>query len=962
MINILIDRSGKTSKENIFLGNQHENLDETLHFSFPKEYDNFYKYITYSYTNNGCRITGISPLVDDNFIITSKITKCAGVWELNLICKISPVNLDDKVIDLTENNSTKEHIFISNTISACVSGNSIDVEAFNNVAVDENIASLYDSVLALKNRVEENDKLHEQNEAIRKANELERQEAETTRKANESERISAEQLRVSAENTRKADETKRQSNESARIEAETNRDTAESERVNAENQRAEAETARQLAETNRASAENKRASAEANRDNAENERVNAETSRKQAESARVSAETARTQAEVNRVETEKVRASAENAREQAEQSRVNAESQRVTSEATRESAERARVEAESARQQAEQSRVNAENLRVEAEDKRDSVITKLREDVDANTKADGRTQRSLTALWDLNKGISYRFEEDTTKAYQKQIPSGAKLGAVNTIGSRTIVYNQLFTELSETGNNGVVATYADNVMTLNGTAIQNWFNLSQMTEKMNVVGKFYVKMTILKNDDNVNLYYGWLDRGRFFNAFSKGSQSAIANQTEDNLKSNLSTGFSGFDVGTVFNDVKLQIIIVNLTQMFGSGNEPTTAAEFENDFPSDYYPYNEGTLMSMGTKEVVNVGKNIFKCEKFSATGLGGTYRPSLNNSYGTLIDSIEPSNKVTVTQSKIADETNVVSYTNGYFCVSFSPIALNDNYIVSFNITPTKKLIENAKVIILLNGIYNISASYTQDLQVGKTTRLYFSIVKRDNQLKYIEVRNSGVSGVFENFQIEKGDTATTYSPYTEHTYTIPQAIQNIEGYGWGVNNVYNYVDYENKKFYKYVGRVDLSTLQFVYTAYGDNNDLYGFRSPLPQGIKKDDNAFSKTNNLLCSKYPDTPWQDAYRGTDKTISQLSQLIQINDSAFTDVEAFKQSLQGVYLYYELETPIIIDISDVIGDTFQEPFEVEANGSLTFKNVNGDGYRLAVPSNVQYTIKLNEVTS
>lgn len=248
MINILIEKSGKTSKENIFLGNQHENLDETLHFSFPKEYDNFYKYITYSYTNNGCRITGISPLVDDNFIVTSKITKCAGVWELNLICKISPVNLDDKVIDLTENNSTKEHIFISNTISACVSGNSIDVEAFDNVAVDENIASLYDSILALKNRVEENDKLHEQNEAIRKANELERQEAETTRKANESERVSAEQLRVEAENTRKADETKRQSNESARIEAETNRDTAESKRVNAENQRAEAETARQSAE------------------------------------------------------------------------------------------------------------------------------------------------------------------------------------------------------------------------------------------------------------------------------------------------------------------------------------------------------------------------------------------------------------------------------------------------------------------------------------------------------------------------------------------------------------------------------------------------------------------------------------------------------------------------------------------------------------------------------------------
>lgn len=269
MINILIDRSGKTSIENIFLGNQHEDLDETLHFSFPKEYDNFYKYITYSYTNNGRRITGISPLVDDNFIITSKITKCAGVWELNLICKISPVNLDDKVIDLTENNSTKEHIFISNTISAFVSGNSIDVEAFNNVAVDENIASLYDSILALKNRVE-------------------------------------------AENTRKADETKRQSNESARIEAETNRDNAEVERINAE-------TSRKQAESARVSAETARTQAEANRVETEKVRVSAENAREQAEQSRVNAESQRVTAEATRESAERARVEAESAREQAEQ-------------------------------------------------------------------------------------------------------------------------------------------------------------------------------------------------------------------------------------------------------------------------------------------------------------------------------------------------------------------------------------------------------------------------------------------------------------------------------------------------------------------------------------------------------------------------------------------------------------------------------------------------------------------
>ncbi len=383
MINILIDKSGKTSKENIFLGNQHENLDETLHFLFPQEYKDYYKYITYSYSNNNQRVTGISPLVDDNFIVSSKITKISGIWELNLICKTSPVDLNDKVIDLTENNSSKEHIFISDTINACISGNSIDVESFNNVAVDENIANLYDSILALKNRVEENDRVHEQNEEIRKANELERQEAENARKANESERVSAEQLRVEAEAERKANEVKRQSNERARVETEQLRVNAETERTNAETEREQAEVVRGSEENKRAEAETARQSAETNRVNAENERVSAEMLRKQFESARQANEESRKSAETSRVETENLRVSAESAREQAEQSRISAESQRVTDEATRESAERARVEAESARENAEQLRVNAETARVEAENRRDSVINDLRNSVDS---------------------------------------------------------------------------------------------------------------------------------------------------------------------------------------------------------------------------------------------------------------------------------------------------------------------------------------------------------------------------------------------------------------------------------------------------------------------------------------------------------------------------------------------------------------------------------------------------
>lgn len=307
------------------------------------------------------------------------------------------------------------------------------------------------------------------------------------------------------------------------------------------------------------------------------------------------------------------------------------------------------------------------------------------------------------------------------------MPSGAKLGAVNSIGGRTIVYNQLFTELSEAESNGVTATYVDNVITLNGTATQERINFSQMTNAMNVVAKFYIKMTMLKNDDKISFYYGWLSRSVGLEPIASGSTSAIYSQNEKELERGYSTGIAGFETGAVFNDVKIQIIIVNLTKMFGSGNEPSTVEEFEAMFPNDYYPYNEGELKSMGVNDVDVVGKN-----------------------------------------------------------------------------------------------------------------------------------------------------------------------------------------------------------------------------------------AFSKKNNLLCSKYPDTPWVNAYKGMDKAISQLSQSIQINDSSYSDVDSFKESLNGVYLYYELAEPIVTDISDIIEDTFQEPFKAESGGSLTFKNSNGDGYQVAVPSDIQYVVSLKEV--
>lgn len=358
MINIIIDKNGKPSKESVFLGNQHENLDETLQFFFPKEYEDYYRYIAYCYKDRrtGKKITGISPLVEDAFKVTSAITKCAGMWQLYVICKTTQIDETATIIDLTANNSTGEHIFISDAINGRISGNEIDIEAFENIAVDENIKILYDDILSLKLRVEKNEEARQSQENIRQTTEANRANAENERVIAERTRSDNEVHRTQSEESRVTAESKRVEVEKTRVKSETARNQSESSRVNAENKRAETEKAR--------------VNAEASRVSAENERVKSETLRKQTEQSRIDNEQSRQSAERTRVSEENARKQAENARVSAEQSRVNVESQRVNVETNRANAERSRSEAETSRVNAEQSRVDAEKLRVTADTER----------------------------------------------------------------------------------------------------------------------------------------------------------------------------------------------------------------------------------------------------------------------------------------------------------------------------------------------------------------------------------------------------------------------------------------------------------------------------------------------------------------------------------------------------------------------------------------------------------------
>lgn len=199
------------------------------------------------------------------------------------------------------------------------------------------------------------------------------------------------------------------------------------------------------------------------------------------------------------------------------------------------------------------------------------------------------------------------------------------------------------------------------------------------------------------------------------------------------------------------------------------------------------------------------------------------------------------------------------------------------------------------------------------------------------------------------------------SYTPYHSNVYQIPEAIRNLPGYGWSAGTAKNWVDYENKKYYKCIDSMDLGTLDWkINTTSSVGNHFYG---SVKHFNFKYLGAFGTTvYNVLCSKYR-TVARSSNVFVDKTITvdgvAVVSQIQVKDTAYTDATAFKQAMQGVILYYELETPIVTDISSLIPDDFLRNLTVEAGGSVTFKGGNDD-YRIPVPSEEEYIVRLSEV--
>lgn len=605
--------------------------------------------------------------------------------------------------------------------------------------------------------------------------------------------------------------------------AEKSADTAEQAASRAETAQASAETSATQADTAMQGAENARQQAVTSQNNAKISAAQAATSAQQTEADKTIttgyAKTAKTCADSTTADRQAVQ-------EMAEQ--VTVDKATVADHAAQVAEDRTAAE------------TAAQTAQAVADSLPDDYVTAVGK-IAENTAEIGRVkltdkelQRRVNALYSIGQGITHKFETDSDTAYQKTIPTGTKLMSVKNVGGRSIVFNQVVNLNNFRPNytvNGVTFTKLDNgKFVANGTATGGdaYFSDSFIPIK----GHVYLEKSCPKGGS-----------AETYRSYITGSGVVMDTNYGSGVIAPINVDARVYIVplmvksGATVNNLVVYPQIYDLTAMFGSGNEPSTVEEFEAIFPNNYYPYNVGEIVSAGTEEVVEQGKNLFDYTD-------KTY-------HGANVNKVE--NGVIYTERLTTTALNI-------------PTIAENKYTLSFKVKSNAANQDGLRWSLQKGK----NTSYAHDSSLIKSEVGYAANTEYQAVVTFVAdtdfVSLCTIAGMIYDVQLENGDTATNYSPFYQTAYQIPEAIRNLPGYG--VEG--NVVDYEAK-------------------TYTQNNAVDG---------------------------------------------------------TEVKA-------------LDTPIVTDISNLIDDDFLRNIEVEAGGSVTFKSSN-DSYRIPVPSEEEYIVKLSEV--
>lgn len=183
--------------------------------------------------------------------------------------------------------------------------------------------------------------------------------------------------------------------------------------------------------------------------------------------------------------------------------------------------------------------------------------------------------------------------------------------------------------------------------------------------------------------------------------------------------------------------------------------------------------------------------------------------------------------------------------------------------------------------------------------------------------------------------------------APYYKTTVLVPSSIKNLPDYGCSVGDIVNEIDFENGVYYHRVGSVDMGTLPWGY----NNNASHETMRARVTGIKKQ--VGGNAANIITGKFETRqnadPWNHSVNNSIGVLDTDEVIVIYSSTMGTDATAFKNSLVGQKLNYELGTVETIPLSDYL-----RPLPVEVGGTITLVNP----YNLDVNSTIKYKKEVN----
>lgn len=480
---------------------------------------------------------------------------------------------------------------------------------------------------------------------------------------------------------------------------------------------------------------------------------------------------------------------------------------------------------------------------------------------------------------------------------QKDI--GIELAHLQNVKGNTVAWNQLVNKNTSGGfqAGGLTGSFNNGVWTYSGMPTSTAIAMLPRGSwgKVSSGHKYFLSAVGTTSSGNIR----WVSYGGTNEILNK----AVGIKRFDNNSNDLEPVIANLTIGTAFS-ASLSYLVIDLTLIYGAGNEPTTPEQFEADYqkwfgkPLTYEPYNAGELIPAKTTALKTTGFNQWD-EEWEV----GTINTSNGYDASSSVQIRNPGNK------KIA----VIPNTS--YCIKWHVNRPTGNFIYFYRADGTYIGYNNAA-----------SADFTVFTTPSDCAYLRFVAVNSESTYANDICINLSHSGT-RNGEYEPYESHTLQLPLTTLTGKLNGAGESVVVFPDGMKKaglVQDEIYVSGGKTYavKRVGGVDLGSLYWVK---GDGPRLISY------GLDAKGSPTTVIPNIINSKYVATTSNTNFDTVNNVITLVKSQtvnIYISDSSYTDGATFKAAMQGIMLYYELATPLVYELDDF---TLPQRFKVNDYG-------------------------------